>query len=160
MKALLAILGMYLAAASSGTTPVGKWRGKMNANIEKQVKAVQQTMKTLPPEQQGYAKGHITVLEAQKRGFEAMPPLLFEFKKDGSVNIITETGQTNAKPRVIRWKQKGDRITIFDYSPRSPNHRDISGAVSKDGKSIKFDLTLRVPGRANGMEQVLTLVRL
>ena len=139
-KFVWALSALSLAYSALAVNVVGKYNGKHTIDFSPTKDSIRKNAggKKMTPDQIKMATNGI---DAQAKMIDAIS-IKLELKKDGTLTI-EQTNGAKGKPQTDngKWTLKGNKITLSGLSKNDKGPKELMGTVSKDGKSLFFDLS-------------------
>lgn len=143
MKRFIVTLSVLtLAFSAMAANVVGKYNGKLNLDMSALKKSIKDKAAKGTPEQKKQAEQGIAAIDAQMKILNNSV-IKLELKKDGTLSMEQSM---NGKPEseTGKWTAKGNAITLTNLSSKNGGPKELTGTISKDGKTLFFDLTSEI----------------
>jgi hypothetical protein len=138
-KLILTPFTLALALSAFAADATGKYNGKITMDLSGVRKMIQQKSASVPADKKAMVAQQIKMLD-QTEKMMGKATISLELKKDHTLSI-TQTMNGKAQSDKGKWTQMGNKVKMFGFSNASQGPKDMTGAISPNGKSIFFDLT-------------------
>jgi len=141
-KFVFVLSALSLSLSVLAVDAVGKYNGKISVDLSSVKKMVKDKAAKATPDQKKQAEQILSVIDAQQKSMNAAV-LKLELKKDGTLTLQQTMGGKKEN-ETGKWSAKGNTIKISNLNGKGNGPKEMTGTISKDGKTLFFDLTKEI----------------